>query len=352
MALPAEKWWHVADQDVAELVADLGGSNPFGHLHADTTQDPSRRATVATAIARPPRPRVPGSPQPPVATDVPLTTYRPPSSGPHVKPGTPLMTHRSPRRALTPRRPLSARRSYLPQKSDCNITVYVYNMHSADRLVLRVSPDLQIGPSAPATAQEGCEDATFYDKGERANNELSLKGEISKALGIDLLQIRLMCRGSPLGCDEKTLRGYSINDEDTVHMRLRRSSSSSGRSEVVLAGAAKKAMQEAEWLKDEMLGLRPYAMQPQSCQSRLSQRCSDNGVALMPRWVSQEHPKLFAPVGIGLDGHGGANPYEDFNLQGIWTAPVDHPNQRGQNQYGLQRVRESLAAKGGSHGGA
>merc|ERR1712139_311643 len=97
--------------------------------------------------------------------------------------------------------------------------------------------------------------------------------------------------------------------------------------------------------------MRPYAIQSPSSQNRLSQRCVESGASLMPKWVSQEHPKLFAPVGIGLDGHGGDRVFEEFSSQGIWTAPVDHPNQRGENQYGLQRVRESIAAKRGSVGG-
>merc|ERR1711924_14513 len=83
------------------------------------------------------------------------------------------------------------------------------------------------------------------------------------------------------------------------------------------------------WEKEENLCLHPFSMQPPAAQARISQRCAKRGAALMPKWVSQEHPKLFAPVGIGLDGHGGVCNFEDFNLKGIWTPPVDHPNQRG-----------------------
>merc|ERR1712139_391732 len=96
------------------------------------------------------------------------------------------------------------------------------------------------------------------------------------------------------------------------------------------------------------LCLRPFAMQSPSVKARIEQRCAENGAALMPKWVSQEHPKLFAPVGVAIDGHGGDSPFEEFSNQGVWTAPVDHPNQRGENQYGLQRVREAVAAKRGS----
>merc|ERR1719262_850734 len=101
-------------------------------------------------------------------------------------------------------------------------------------------------------------------------------------------------------------------------------------------------MEYAQREKDENLCMRPFAMQPPSARARLSQRCAQHGAALMPKWVSQEHPKLFAPVGIAVDGHGGDSAYEEFSAKGIWTAPVDHPHQRGENQYGLQRVRESI----------
>jgi len=209
--------------------------------------------------------------------------------------------------------------------------------------MLRVSPDLPIGSQSGG----GSEDSTMPDVvwNKETETRSSLKTEIAQALGIDALHIRLMHHGCPMADDEKTLKRYGIVDGETLHLRVHKPCSA-GRNDVVLACAAKKCMERAELDKDEKLCLRPYAMQPPSARARLSQRCEQSGARLEPKWVSQEHPKLFAPVGIGLDGHGNDKAYEDFNLQGIWTAPVDHPNQRGANQYGFQRVRESVGKRG------
>lgn len=323
------KWWHVADKEVEELVSKLGGDDPF-------------RPTVVAAATRPPRPRVANSPRPPVSSPSPPCISSSSAPRPQVTPGTPLMSFRS----HTPlSRPTSARRSSTSLTKDGKITVYVYNIRSSDKLVLRVSPDLRIG-SKPS----GCRDADSQSRqAPEEANQSSLKDEIAGALGIDVTQTRLMFHGTVLGDDEKTLRCYGIKDGETVHLRVQRGVSA-GRDEVVLASAAKRDMEKAEWEKEENLCLHPFSMQPPAAQARISQRCAKRGAALMPKWVSQEHPKLFAPVGIGLDGHGGVCNFEDFNLKSIWTPPVDHPNQRGANQYGLQRVRE--AAHRSSCGGA
>lgn len=239
---------------------------------------------------------------------------------------------------------MSARRSSsVSQKSDGKIMVYIHNLHSCDKLVLRVCPDLQIGScSSSCSGVEGAGETTI---------QTSLKSEIASALGIDAMQIRLISHGTPLGDDEKTLKCYGIGEGDTVHLRVQRAPSA-GRHDVVLACAAKKELVQAELDKTDMLCMRPYAMQPSSARARLNQRCVQSGASLMPKWVSQEHPKLFAPVGAGIDGHAGDTAYDEFSSLGVWIAPVDHPNQRGQNQYGVQRVREAIAAKRGSVGGA
>lgn len=381
MAEAENKWWHVADKDVNELVADLGGSNPFGLLRADSGLNSGQTtnfATAAAAASRPPKPRISNSPRPRVESDSTLAfpgQRVAESPRPRVLPGTPLLTNRSsptihagrsvltPRRCLSARRPPSARRTPTPRKSDDSMIVFVYNMHSADTLRFCVSPDLRIGLGEAVSRKDSlCQGPNveetryaqeFSNGGLRSccdvvATESTFKHEIARVLGVEATAIRLMIRGAPVIDDGRTLRCAGITEGDTVHMRLRRSPSS-GSNEVLLSCAAKKVGQLADFEKTSMLGMRPYALQPESRKSRLDQRCSDNGVALMPKWVSQEHPKLFAPVGIGGDGHGNFCPYENFNLQGIWIPPVDHPNQRGQNHYGLQRVREGCHA---NYGGA
>jgi len=322
----------VADKDVEQLVSNLGGDDPF-------------RATVVTAAARPPRPRVGNSPVPCLQRQLSPRIVNSPR--PHVAPGTPLMTNRVPSlapivtpRCYTPRsRPSSARRSAALQKNDGKITVYVYNVHSSDKLILRLDPDLHIGSCCSPSHDPNDILSSPDSKTHLPRSSPSLKSDIAQSLGIDAAHIRLMFRGSPLGDEEKTLKCYGINDGDTVHLRVHRTASV-GRNEVVLACAAKKCLERGEQEKDEKLCMRPFAMQSPSTKARVSERCAQNGAVLMPKWVSQDHPKLFAPVGAGIDGRGGDRAFVDFNSQGIWNAPVDHPNGRGQDQYGLQRVRE------------
>jgi hypothetical protein len=224
---------------------------------------------------------------------------------------------------------------------DGKIAVHVYNMHSSDKVIFQVRPDLRVGSRA----------VDYGADGGKITSQISFKGEIANALGVDEPQIRLLFRGSPLSSDEMSLKCYGIADGDTVHLRIQRSASA-GRHDVVLACAAKKHIQQMEWEKEEMLFMRPYAMQSPSARRRLQDRCAQNGVGFMPKWVSQEHPHLFAPVGGAMDGNGGDSPYEAFNAQGIWVPPVDHPNQRGNDHYGLQRVREAIGSKRVSYGGA
>lgn len=323
------KWWHVADKELEDFVTNIGSAD-YLSKQGGPEQDVASRCAVVPTSARPPRP-----------------------CGTRVVPGTPLMSHRgTPRPSSAFRaRPLSARRSSEPctprlQRCDpqCNegkIVVHVYNMHSSDKLIFRVKPELRIGMAGAAC--DNCQ--------KDVDRDPSFKCEIAKTLGIEASTIRLMFRGCPLASDDRTLRSCGISDGDIVHLRIV-STTLVGRDDVMLACAAKKRMQDAEWAKDEMLFMRPYAMQSSSSRSRLQQRCEQNGVVLMPKWVSQDNPKLFAPVGVGMDDHGGDCAFEAFNMKGIWHPPVDHPNQRGQNQYGLQRVRDSIMAKRPSYGGA
>lgn len=227
---------------------------------------------------------------------------------------------------------------------DGKITIYVHNVHSSDELVLRVFPHLQIGPAATT--------AMMQDTSVETSQRPSLKGAIAQSLGIDTLQIRLMFHGSRLRDDETTLKCCGIVDGETVHLRVHKACLA-GRNDVALASAKKKFEEHAQWDKDEMLCMRPFAMQPQSARALLSQRCARNGSGLMPKWVSQEHPKLFAPMGCVDRGHAGDCAYGVFVSNGIWTPPVDHPNMKGQTQFRLPSVREGACrarARSSAHG--
>eukprot|EP00930_Biecheleria_cincta_P090401 TRINITY_DN7977_c0_g1_i2.p1 TRINITY_DN7977_c0_g1~~TRINITY_DN7977_c0_g1_i2.p1 ORF type:complete len:372 (-),score=30.14 TRINITY_DN7977_c0_g1_i2:208-1200(-) len=284
-----------------------------------------------------------GSPQHCEEIHVVTAKVRPPR--PRIAPGTPLLSHRNasptPRSrpssrgaSATPRsRPTSACRSSSPFSiGNGKITVYIYSIHTADKIALQVHPDIRIG-----------EDSSLHDKvhsaenGDTANGNPSLKVLVAKICAVDASQIRFIFCGTPLGSDDKTLRCYGVNDGDTVQLRLRR-----------LSAAAQCEGHSREIRKDEDAGMRPYLQMSASARTDFERRCADNCASVMPKWVSQEHPGLFAPVGAGLDGHGGDRAFARFCEQGIWTPAVDHVNHRGQTHYGLQRVRESVVARGGA----
>lgn len=317
-------------------------------------EDPKPAASVVVAPSRPPKPRVSNSPRPQAAASPvprvgssPRVASSPRLERPPVTPGTPLMSHR----ASTPRRPRSARWSSADppvpravQKSDGKICIYIYNVHSADRVALRMLPDLPVGPASSSSTSAADNTNTPCEDSEDARS--SLKAEIAKVFGIQLQQVRLTFRGSPISDNEKTLKCYGITEGETVHVRIQRAHSA-GRDDVLLACPARKSREDLEQHKDEKLWMRSFGMQSLTSQARIKQRCSENDAVLLPKWISEEQPHLFAPVGVGIDGHGEYRAYEEFSDKGIWIPPVDHPNHRGQgclNQYGMQRVRESAHA--------
>jgi hypothetical protein len=198
--------------------------------------------------------------------------------------------------------------------------VYVYNINSADYIHLRVQPDIRIGPEVI---------------GDVAGVPTTLKDKLAAAMGVDVSHLRLMFRSVLVSSENATLLSYGVTDGTTMQLRVHKSPAT-GRCEVVLACAAKQSATEAEREKDEALCLRPYGLSSPAARKRLDDRFARNGVSLVPKWISQEKPKLFAPVGIGFDGHGGHNPFTEFASQGPWQSPSSE-------SLGIQRVREAMA---------
>lgn len=197
---------------------------------------------------------------------------------------------------------------------------------------MQVLPDIRIGEDSDLQDKDTC-----AESGDTAGGNPTLKLLVAQICAVDASQIRFIFRGTPLGSDNKTLRCYGVNDGDTVQLRLRR-----------LSAAAHCGGHARQIRKDEDAGMRPYLQMSASARTDFDQRCVDNSASVMPKWVSQEHPGLFAPVGAGFDSHGSDRAFVRFSDQGIWTPSVDHVNHRGQTHYGLQRVRESVIARGGA----
>eukprot|EP00401_Gymnodinium_catenatum_P027647 CAMPEP_0117621776 /NCGR_PEP_ID=MMETSP0784-20121206/87806_1 /TAXON_ID=39447 /ORGANISM="" /LENGTH=453 /DNA_ID=CAMNT_0005425707 /DNA_START=8 /DNA_END=1366 /DNA_ORIENTATION=- len=197
------------------------------------------------------------------------------------------------------------------------ITIYVQNVHTADKFAMRVSPDMRIGPDVHSPAG-GVVEVAEGDECEPT----SLKAKIEEALGIDASRQRLNFRASPMASDAQTLSSYGVTDGATVHLRVNRDSPVDRRG-VVLACSARKSAKEAMQEDSETLSTRSYSARSASARKSLELRCARGGATMMPKWVSQEYPKLFAPVGIALDGHGGYRPFEAFALTDIYRSQED-----------------------------
>lgn len=334
--------WHDEDKEVEDVVAGIAGAPDHTVLQAPTV--------VIAATRIPPRIRIPGRSPSPAGTasqqhceEIHVVTAKARPPRPRIAPGTPLLSHRNasptPRSrpssaSATPRsRPPSACRSSSPScAANGKITVYIYNIHTSDKLALQVRPDIRIGMASEEHDKNDCP-----ENGRTVDDNPTLKLLVAKICAVDASQVRFIFRGAPLGSDNKTLRCYGVKDGDTVQLRLRRHSA------VANCGGHAR-----EFQKDEDAGMRPYLQMSASTRTCFDQRCAENSASVMPKWVSQDHPGFFAPVGAGLDGHGGDRAFMRFNEQGIWTPDVDHVNHRGQTHYGLQRVRESVIARGGA----
>mmetsp|Transcript_103669 Transcript_103669/g.278547 ORF Transcript_103669/g.278547 Transcript_103669/m.278547 type:complete len:293 (-) Transcript_103669:17-895(-) len=105
---------------------------------------------------------------------------------------------------------------------------------------------------------------------------------------------------------------------------------------VTLACTRRKQEVQRRRQEQEAAGVAPGCGAPFLRDSALLKHCRhDSDVWMMPRWISQSNPNLFAPVGVGIDGEGGTKACQEFG-----SAPTFVPYD-GQ----LARVREVAGIK-------
>merc|ERR1740117_439641 len=125
---------------------------------------------------------------------------------------------------------------------------------------------------------------------------------------------RLSYRNSPMGDDTLPLRSYGITDDWPSHAVIsltvqRERKSLENSRDVSLASSTKKPKALGNWqtrLDDEYNNEELVKYNGPGYSLRQSTHLKDqkhNGEHwMMPRWVSQEIPGLFAPVGLGMGG--------------------------------------------------
>lgn len=293
-------------------------------------------------------------------------SWAPPGSGEFIsKKGLPPISERHmvdaaclPRICLTHQRPVErrgsgsrpaskestgSRRSSSSSCSNRNgrIRIQVYVPESGDTFSLLIQPDALIGPSdasenapmenrfpemlgsmacttaldeAPCSFdfqwQQSCPKQAETPRTEasdkdsvRLKHSVTLKDLIEHFTGVELIHQRLHFRGTPVGMPHATLRSYGITDGATMqlHISRRRVDTPAGECTRTRARNQKHSTFSVKNVS-QFQGANP-----------------GDEFWPMPRWVWQQKPKLFAPLGIGMDGNGGAAPCEKFEATPIFV---------------------------------
>lgn len=231
----------------------------------------------------------------------------------------------------------TSRRSSSTSSSDRNgrIKIQVYVPESGDTFSLLIPPDALIGPldtpenapkknrftemfgalactqafdKAPCSFDHkrrewGPKQTKMQCEGASDKDSVTLKGLIEHFAGVDPQNQRIYFRGTPVGMPHATIRSYGITEGAVIQLHLfrRRADTPAGES---LRAVAKN--QDARRF---------------SVKNAAQFQCANPGGEFwpMPRWVSQQKPKLFASCGIGMDGLGGVKAYNKFESTPIFV---------------------------------
>merc|ERR1712014_368618 len=93
-----------------------------------------------------------------------------------------------------------------------------------------------------------------------------------------------------------------------------------GQRDVVLASTAKRSSKVSEMHSSEIKATQSYGSSSAAARRSLGQRCASRGASVMPRWVSQDRPKLFAPNGGVVDVGNELRTFEEFSLYDVYRS--------------------------------
>jgi len=241
---------------------------------------------------------------------------------------------------------------------DGRIDVWIYFLQSEDLMRLRVPLDLPAGPpKAPSSnrftdmyglgaSTKGFDLAKHtFDHRRReftpANREDwvpegggSLKQLIEEYAEIEASRMRLFYRQIPLSNDQLTLRSYGIKDGDTISLRIQRFVPGCSMGRDVQLATSKRLEPSAE----ERSGASKYDGYSLRFCKRLKEFRNANGdVYMQPKWCSEMNPRLFAKVGVAVDGAGNFSAAPNQLDAPIWIRDKDNEK--------LRRVRLAVAGR-------
>jgi hypothetical protein len=236
--------------------------------------------------------------------------------------------------------------------------VWIYFLQSEDFMRVRVPLDLPAGPpKAPSSnrftdmyglgaSTKGFDLAKHtFDHKRRlftpANTEDwvpewggSLKQLIEEYTEIEASRIRLFYRQVPLSNDELTLRSYGIKDGETISLRIRRWVPGGSLGRDVLLATSKRLEPSTQ----ERSGSSKYdGFSLRFCKRIKECRNANGDVYMQPKWCSESNPRLFAKVGVAVDGSGNFVAAQNHLEQPIWIQDKDNEK--------LRRVRLAVAGR-------
>lgn len=359
----ARKWWHVPDSQIEQLVRGLQGgaehADEFDRVaemtalparterrvrfHSDAQQQGENGDAIDQLL------REPGVPASPSSTharsqgskkwrvsDEQLEAHVAQLAAQSVK--SPAASQKLPQRSASE---ALLRGSRCTADASGKISITVFFVDSGDQLVVRVDPEMKLGPASPPPGNRftdifgaGASSKGFsapvkdYDhrlrtfgatqrQGWTAEWTESFKGLIEHLTEIEPARQRLAFRNAHITADHLSLSDYGIGDGATVQLRIQKwipGQKSQGR-DIRLACTRRKHEVQSRQQEQEASG-RPKLDGYSLRQSKHLNSCrADGDVWMMPKWISQASPNLFAPTGVGIDGMGGmraaARPFEN-----------------------------------------
>ncbi|CAK0881546.1 unnamed protein product [Prorocentrum cordatum] len=162
----------------------------------------------------------------------------------------------------------------------------------------------------------------------------SLKQLIEEYAEIEASRMRLFYRQIPLSNDQLTLRSYGIKDGDTISLRIQRFVPGCSMGRDVQLATSKRLEPSAE----ERSGASKYDGYSLRFCKRLKEFRNANGdVYMQPKWCSEMNPRLFAKVGVAVDGAGNFSAAPNQLDAPIWIRDKDNEK--------LRRVRLAVAGR-------
>eukprot|EP00930_Biecheleria_cincta_P101859 TRINITY_DN93505_c0_g1_i1.p1 TRINITY_DN93505_c0_g1~~TRINITY_DN93505_c0_g1_i1.p1 ORF type:complete len:348 (+),score=55.65 TRINITY_DN93505_c0_g1_i1:27-1046(+) len=253
-----EKWWHVSDQQIEDLVQNLGDTDALDEMLRAAAKGES-------------------------------SNHRLQPSGDESN----ELTARPNQIELSDRT--------LASKSSGRIKLNIHFVESGDGLELTIPPGMQLAPASSSTqasprAPKPAEDRasralrallaplSAADEQHRSDHERShsLKGILAQLVGMDAESLKFYSKGVPLVMAKGTVKSLGIRDGDTLSVQLRQS----------------------------------RGPQPPPLREVLSQRLRRAAAwdaKLKPRWRWSERPNLFKPLGSKSNHHAGKPSPREFS---------------------------------------